>query len=112
MQDVPAFKQLLSSADFFCTSECRDLLFNVEEHRFTLPQIKASLDELGLTLIGFSLPPEVLNGYRKRFADDLAMTDLAAWHIFETEHPETFAGMYQFWVQRQVKAPSPAAMPA
>jgi hypothetical protein len=28
------------------------------------------------------------------------MTDLNLWHIFETENPHTFTGMYQFWIQR------------
>jgi hypothetical protein len=28
------------------------------------------------------------------------MTDLNAWEAFEAQHPTTFAGMYQFWVQR------------
>jgi hypothetical protein len=26
------------------------------------------------------------------------MIDLDHWHGFEQEHPETFAGMYQFWI--------------
>ena len=33
---------LSASADFYSMSGCRDLLFNVMEHRFTIPQIKAS----------------------------------------------------------------------
>ena len=28
------------------------------------------------------------------------MTDLGQWHLFETENPDTFGGMYQFWVQK------------
>jgi hypothetical protein len=28
------------------------------------------------------------------------MTDLASWDLFEREHPSTFSGMYQFWVQK------------
>jgi hypothetical protein len=28
------------------------------------------------------------------------MTDLDHWRAFEAEHPDTFAGMYQFWLQR------------
>jgi hypothetical protein len=28
------------------------------------------------------------------------MTDLDHWHAFETAYPDTFAGMYQFWVQK------------
>ena len=32
------FEQFLASRDFYSTSACRDLLFHVQEHRFTLPQ--------------------------------------------------------------------------
>jgi hypothetical protein len=28
------------------------------------------------------------------------MRDLDRWHAFETEKPDTFVGMYQFWVQK------------
>jgi hypothetical protein len=28
------------------------------------------------------------------------MRDLDRWHALETEKPDTFAGMYQFWVQK------------
>jgi SAM-dependent methyltransferase/tetratricopeptide (TPR) repeat protein len=94
-----AFRELLSSVNFFGTSECRDLLFNVQEHRFTLPQIKTCLKELDLSFIGFSLAPDVLYKYRKRFPDDKTMANLDSWHDFETDNPNTFAGMYQFWVQ-------------
>jgi hypothetical protein len=27
-----------------------------------------------------------------------AMRNLEHWHAFETRHPDTFAGMYQFWL--------------
>jgi len=27
-------------------------------------------------------------------------TDLGQWQIFENENPDTFAGMYQFWIQK------------
>ncbi len=35
------------------------------------------------------------------------MTDLASWDAFERDHPGTFSGMYQFWVQRKSAAGSP-----
>ncbi len=28
------------------------------------------------------------------------MLDLARWHVFETDHPQAFAGMYQFWIRK------------
>lgn len=99
--NIARFSSLVTSRDFFGTSECRDLLFHVQEHRYTLPGLKAMLGELGLNFLGFYLDPITLEKYRVRFPADPAMTDLDSWHVFETENPHTFAGMYQFWVQRQ-----------
>ena len=86
--------------DFFSTSECRDLLFHRQEHRFTLPQIGAFLTECGLAFLGFELEGSVLGQFRARFPDPAALADLDLWHAFETENPRTFIGMYQFFVQR------------
>jgi tetratricopeptide (TPR) repeat protein/2-polyprenyl-3-methyl-5-hydroxy-6-metoxy-1,4-benzoquinol methylase len=94
------FSPLLAAADFYSMSECRDLLFNVQEHRFTLPQIDAALAGLGLAFLGFDIAPAVLAVYRELFPDDNAMTDLKNWDRFEAEYPDTFAGMFQFWVQK------------
>jgi SAM-dependent methyltransferase len=86
--------------DFFTTSECRDLLFHRHEHRFTLPAIKSFLAEYGLDLLGFDLEGHMLDQFRQRFPDRAALTDLDRWHQFEIENPRTFAGMYQFYVQK------------
>ncbi len=91
---------LLASADFFTTSTCRDLLFHVQEHHLTLAGIGQFLDDHGLVLLGFSVDDAVLAAYRRRFADDPAATDLEHWQEFERDNPDTFAGMYQFWVQK------------
>ncbi len=102
LMDDPAAATLpfLASRDFHATSGCRDLLFHVQEHRFTLPQLKAALQRLGLVFIGFALEPAALADYSRRFPEDPARTDLDRWHRFETERPETFARMYQFWAQK------------
>jgi tetratricopeptide (TPR) repeat protein/SAM-dependent methyltransferase len=93
-------KRTTTWRDFYSTSQCRDLLFHVQEHRLTLPQIAGFIAENGVTFLGFALEPWVLRKYRARFPDDTSMTDLACWHIFETENPRTFASMYQFWIQK------------
>ena len=41
---------LSTSPDFYSTSECRDLLFHVQEHRLTLGQIESFLAEFGTPL--------------------------------------------------------------
>jgi SAM-dependent methyltransferase len=95
----PRFKTTLFAPDFYSISTCRDLLFHVQEHRLTLPQIGAFLDQHRLTLLGFELDAPTLAAYRARFPDDTSMTNLAHWHRFETENPDTFGGMYNFYVQ-------------
>jgi hypothetical protein len=87
--------------DFYATSDCRDLLFHVQEHRFTLPQIKNFLADNGLGLLGFDHDADVLLRYRVQFPDDPACTDLDHWHAYEQQNPRTFARMYQFVVQKQ-----------
>jgi hypothetical protein len=97
---APQFGQFLASRDFYSTSACRDLLFHVQEHRTTLPQLKATLAQLGLNFIGFMLDPDTAAAYTSQFPDDPARTNLDHWHAFETARPDTFSHMYQFWVQK------------
>ena len=87
--------------DFFSTSECRDMLFHVQEHQLTVAQLKAMLAGTGLRFIGFAFDPARARQYAAQFAQSgRSPTDLDAWHAFETQNPDTFAGMYQFWVQK------------
>lgn len=98
-EDGTPLRRLSGSSDFGSVSGCRDLLFHVQEHRLTLPGIAAFLAAHGLTFLGFDLVGTAPQLYRSWFPDDPAMTDLAAWDAFEQDYPDTFAGMYQFWVQ-------------
>jgi 2-polyprenyl-3-methyl-5-hydroxy-6-metoxy-1,4-benzoquinol methylase/Flp pilus assembly protein TadD len=88
--------------DFSSTSGCRDLLFNVMEHQFTIPQIKAFFDEHNLTFLGFDqLPQPVLRQFQQQFPEAGALSDLARWQAFERANPMTFGNMYIFWVQKR-----------
>ena len=87
--------------DFFSLSECRDLLFHVQEHRFTLPQIEAALQALKLKFLGFEMRGQrVLRKFRKSHPSKDALTSLPLWHKFELKNPMTFLGMYQFWCKK------------
>jgi hypothetical protein len=87
--------------DFSSMSGCRDLLFNVMEHQFTIPRIAAFVNANGLTFLGFEqLPLDAHAQFQRQFADPAARRDLAAWHKFEELHPYTFGNMYFFWVQK------------
>lgn len=89
---------LRQSIDMYSISGCRDLLFHVQEYRFTIPEIQRALDAFGLRFLRFNLSDT--SGYRDRFPDDPRMTSLENWHAYEAERPETFRKMYQFVVQK------------
>ncbi len=94
------FGMILKSPDFFSISTCRDLLFHVQEHRMTLTGIEEFLRDNNLAFMGFEIEGDILNAYKRRFPDDRAAANLGQWQIFENENPDTFAGMYQFWIQK------------
>ncbi len=87
-------------SSFFTTSECRDLMFHVQEHRFTLPKIDSAMQSLGLEFLGFEMRDQsAINDFKAAHGD--AVTDLSRWHDFETANPDTFRGMYQFWARKR-----------
>jgi len=93
---------ICNGRDFFSLSNCRDLLFHVQEHRFTLPRIEAALEALELRFLGFEWPNySVLREFKKSHPSGSALTSLSLWHEFELENPGTFQGMYQFWCKKR-----------
>jgi SAM-dependent methyltransferase len=93
----------LSAPDFFTISECRDLLFHVHEHQMTIPEIKTFLEQNDLTFIGFEFFPQPVHmHYRNVFTSaGWSLGDLDRWDAYEREHPDTFVGMYIFWIQKK-----------
>ncbi len=92
-------QRLTRSIDFFSLSTLRDLILHVQEHRFTLPQIKNCLDELGLKFCGFETK-DVISDFREVYNNEADIYDLELWHQYEERNPRAFAGMYQFWCQK------------
>jgi len=102
LQD-PATAEVFSRMnDFYSISACRDLLFHVHERRLSIPALKAFLAEQDLKFIGFEFSPhEAHLHYRSAFAAaGWSPADLDRWHAYERENPKTFAGMYNFWIQK------------
>jgi len=85
--------------DFFSLSTLRDLIFHVQEHRFTLPQIQDCLNQLGLKFCGFE-GKDITTRFKRFHSVESDICDLTLWHHFEENNPDTFAGMYQFWCQK------------
>lgn len=96
--------ELRSSDDFFSMSACRDLLFHVQEHRFSFSQLAQLISTLGLKLIGIDLPhPSVSEKFLAMFPQGgEAFADLYKWEQFEARYPDTFVSMYNFWCQKPV----------
>ena len=95
LQDLQKFL-----ADFYSLSECRDLCFHVQEHRFTTEKLEKLLNSQGLVFCGFMVPDQTKKIYQEQYPEDIDMTSLTNWGNFEEEHPSTFVGMYQFWAQK------------
>ena len=92
-------EQIKSWRDFYSLSEIRDLIFHTQEHRFTLPQIKCSLDQLGLGFCGFE-SNSILERFKLAHPEVNSEFKLDNWSSFEEKNPRTFSGMYQFWCQK------------
>ena len=92
-------QQLTKSSDFYSLSTLRDLIFHVQEHRFTIPQIKNCLEELGLKFCGF-INKDAISNFKKFHGEGSDIYDLEKWSQFEQSNPRIFAAMYQFWCQK------------
>ena len=91
-------EKIYKNADFYSLSTVRDLLFNVQEHRFELLQIRDCLEAIGLKFCGFEL--ENIPEFDKSYKLESDRYDLEKWDEYERENPDTFASMYQFWCQK------------
>ncbi len=98
--DKPQHKYIMESIDFYSLSSIRDLLFHVQEHRFTILQIGECLKILGLDFCGFE-NKQIVKMFKNRFNGSLDEFNLNLWHLFEQENPQLFFGMYQFWCQKR-----------
>ncbi len=96
----PRFARVAALRDFYGMNECRDLIFHVQEHRFTFERIAHALAATGLEMLGLMVDGATRRRYAERFPADAAQCDLACWDAFEREMPDTFAAMYLFWVRK------------
>ena len=94
-----SLQKLTEGLDFYSTSTTRDLLFHVQEHLYTLPEISKILKNFNLEFLGF-VNSSIKNKYSKFFDKDTKNTSLDNWNKFEMSNQETFSNMYQFWVRK------------
>lgn len=96
--DDPA-RGVVASGDFYTAAGVRDLMFHVQEHRYTLEQIAAMIGELGLEPLGFVVDEALRRAYLRDTPEDPEGVSLAGWARFEAQHPATFGEMYQLWLR-------------
>ena len=97
--DNQELQRISKAGDFYSTSQVRDLIFNVQEHRFTLLQISKILKKFNLEFLGFN-DSNLKSKFSKLFPNDKKNTSLDNWHQFEIDHPRSFAKIYRFWVKK------------
>lgn len=95
-EDHPVRQVALRRDDFYNLSMLRDMLFHVQEHRFTIPRLARALAELGLHFGGFVVSPQTHLRYVERFGQTADPASLENWETLESENPDTFSDMYQF----------------
>jgi SAM-dependent methyltransferase len=82
MEEGGALAELAASAaDFASLSGTRDLLFHVQEHQFSIPEIAQCLASLGLDFVAMRQP---------------GPAELLAWDEIERRQPDLFQGMIDF----------------
>ncbi len=97
----PVMSKVSTGIDFFNLSNCRDLLFHVQEQRFTPLQIATCLEALGLRFLGFEIPNrQIIRAFQASHPGPDATTQLPLWQMFEQQNPDLFDSMYQFWCQK------------
>ncbi len=105
IREAKHWTTLIGAKDFYSMSGCRDLLFNVMEHRFTIPEIAAFLNENDLSFLAFEPfdDPTVIEKFHKLFPGAADEANLDQWHRFEADYPETFLDMYVFTVAKNAQ---------
>jgi SAM-dependent methyltransferase len=96
----PRWRLVVTTVDFYSLSGCRDMFFNVMEHRLTIPEIAAFLNEQKLSFLGFELDPETIKRFSQQRPGEKALVNLDDWHSFELANPMAFRNMYVFSIRK------------
>ena len=92
-------KKVSLGKDFYTVSSVRDLIFNEQEHCFSIPEISKILYKFKLEFLGFS-NSFIKNQYSKTYSEDKKNIFLDNWNKYEKINPDTFNSMYSFWVRK------------
>jgi 2-polyprenyl-3-methyl-5-hydroxy-6-metoxy-1,4-benzoquinol methylase/tetratricopeptide (TPR) repeat protein len=90
---------VVAEPDFYSLSNCRDLIFHVQEHVFSLAEIERAISALGLRFLGFEgVGADLKRRFRKAYPDPAHLSSLSHWRRFEKRNPGSFA--HPFWCRK------------
>jgi len=96
-----------TASDFYNLAECNDMLFHVQEHRYTLKEFIAMADRHGLEPVHLVLPSERKKSFLEAYPDSTVL-DFDALTEFEEKNPRTFLEMYKIYFRKKGQtAPHP-----
>ena len=101
-KDEKLHQKIFYNNDFYSISMARDLMFHVQEHCFTIPEISNMLKKLNLEFLGFR-NPLIKSKFSKSYPEDKKNISLDNWNKFELNNQDVFSNMYQFWVRKVQK---------
>jgi 2-polyprenyl-3-methyl-5-hydroxy-6-metoxy-1,4-benzoquinol methylase len=91
-------KPVVNSPDFYSVAGTRDLLFHVQEHNFTIPELAEMVSTAGLRIVSWGPSAAVLKLKSMGYEETL---DWRVWHEAELKRPGLFAsGMYTLTVAK------------
>lgn len=101
LEKIPGdWQDILKSPDFYSLSNCRDLLFHIQEHQFDLPEIEQVLKSHHLNFLGLLIDQHKEKLYRDMYPNQsLSKANIDNWHQLEQQHEQAFSEMYQFYCQ-------------
>ncbi len=97
-------QEIVHSRDFYSLSGTRDLLCNPTEHVFDISGIEDWLSRAGLKWVGMLASGQAVKLANEFFQQPAAELTPAQWQQIEKQHPQLFAGMYQFYATKPALA--------
>lgn len=87
-------KSLIRYHDFYSLDALRDLVFNVQEHRYTLASLSDLIAAAGFDVEELKIKPRTWKKLRHKALDQSEPRTLMDWHALEQEVPGIFGSMY------------------
>ena len=94
-------RTVTDSTDFYSLSGCRDLVMHIQQRKYIIALLAEESDALQMRFLGFQLPVNVQQAFRREHPASDASGSLDARAQCERRHPATFRGMYQLFVEKR-----------